>query len=73
MPFRYRIAAMILAVLVIMPGFFTGVSAESVIPSVSAKSAVLIDASDGRVIFEKNACPYAHGKHDEDNDGARVS
>ena len=55
MPFRYRIAAMILAVLVIMPGFFTGVSAESIIPSVSAKSAVLIDASDGRVIFEKNA------------------
>lgn len=55
MPFRYRLTAIFFAVLVVLPALFINVSGESLIPSVSAKSAVLIDASDGRVIFEKNA------------------
>ena len=55
MPFRYRLTAIFLAVLSLMPLLCLSASAEEVTPSVSAKSAILIDASDGRVIFEKNA------------------
>lgn len=55
MPLRCRFTATLLAVLIVVPFFALPIGADSVIPSLSAKSAILIDASDGRVLYEQNA------------------
>ncbi len=55
MPLRCRFTAALLAVLIVVPLLTFPIGADSVIPSLSAKSAILIDAFDGRVLYELNA------------------
>ncbi len=43
-------ALLLIAGVLVLPS-----SADGILPAVSAKSAVLLDASDGRILFEKNA------------------
>jgi len=50
-----RIVCAILSFALVILTVALPVSAEGVFPSVSAKSAILIDADSGRVMFEKNA------------------
>lgn len=59
----------------VLIGILTGVllvsspvSAKEEIEQLYAQSAVLMDADNGRVLFEKNGSEKADGEHDKDHD-----